>query len=233
VFSGRPADDFAVANIGQLKHLATQAAAELNAKLSGGAGAVINNLVASWQQAPAVGVTRNDFAPVSIGQLKAVGELFYARLQQENRISAGRRPWRITGTHPEHAAVANLGQLKTVFSFIAHVPTATEDANNNGILDVWEMLHFGNLSRSGNELLSLGGLRVRDAYVNSLNPNTINDGTAPFPTPSSATPPGASAQVDIFTYDSRGWLTRAQCGTGSAGVRQLAYDPEGNITVSN
>lgn len=224
VFSGRAADDFAVANIGQLKHMASRAAAELNGKLSGGAGAAINNLVASWQQPPPVGVVRNDFAPLTTGQLKAVGELFYARLGVAGIIPVGRRPWRMTGRHPDHAAVANLGQLKAVFSFVAQVPGVDVDENGNGIRDAWELMHFGNLSRSGNETISPGGLRVRDAYAFGLDPNTVNDGTAAGP---NGTAP-ASPQVDIFAYDSRGWLSTARRNTTA--IRSYLHDAEGNIT---
>src|ERR1041385_8014900 len=64
VLSGQPADDYAVANVGQLKHIAAMAAAELNARLPGGAGAEINALVAAWNAAPAAGVVRDDFAAV-------------------------------------------------------------------------------------------------------------------------------------------------------------------------
>ncbi len=111
----RPADDYAVANIGQLKFVASKAADEMNARLPGGAGSAINTLLDGWRNPPAEGVVRDDYAALTVGQLKAVGKLFYDRL-----IAAGvvkHYPWQINGADVSHAAVANLGQLKAVFSF--------------------------------------------------------------------------------------------------------------------
>ncbi|MDR1282582.1 MAG: hypothetical protein LBK99_17435 [Opitutaceae bacterium] len=221
----QPAEDYAAANLGQLKHMATQAAAELNDKLSGGAGPAISALVASWQQSPAGGVVRNDYAALTIGQLKAVAEPFYVRLGEAGIIPVGKRPWTITGADETHAAVANLGQLKTVFSFIATIPASGEDSDGDGMADAWELLHYGNLSRAGNEALSLspGGLRVRDAHAFNLNPNTLDDGTA-----GSATGITQPKPPDVFTYDSRGWLASAKLD--SADTKAITTNAEGNIT---
>ena len=43
-----PADDFAAANVGQLKHFASKAVAELEGWLPGGAGATLTGMVANW-----------------------------------------------------------------------------------------------------------------------------------------------------------------------------------------
>src|SRR5450432_643712 len=75
VTNGAPVSDYAAANVGQLKNTATQAAAEMNAQWLSGAGASINNLVLSWQQPPAQGVTRSDYSAVNQGQLKNVAKL--------------------------------------------------------------------------------------------------------------------------------------------------------------
>src|SRR5688572_24647084 len=65
------ANDYAAANIGQVKRIATLARDELDARLSGGAGTAINTLVDSWAQPPAPGVVREDYAAINQGQLKA------------------------------------------------------------------------------------------------------------------------------------------------------------------
>ena len=83
----RAPDDYAAANLGQLKHLATQADAELNAHLPGGAGAEIDNLVAAWSAAPATGITRDDFAALNLGQLKSVNP---GRKMESAECSMGR-----------------------------------------------------------------------------------------------------------------------------------------------
>ncbi|MDR0535638.1 MAG: hypothetical protein LBG65_04715 [Puniceicoccales bacterium] len=236
------ANDYAAANIGQLKHIALHAKLELDEKLAstGGAGAAINALITAWNTpANAAGLApngkpRNDYAALTVGQLKAVGKLFYDRLAAAGILAKDaqgnpRYPWSISGQHASNAAVANIGQLKAVFSFVATVPAPNADTNGNGIADVWELRHFLNLSRSGNERLTAGGLRVRDAYLFDLNPNTLNDGTGSLVT-LPAVAAGSSAAVfapDLFTYDSRGWLNSAKLGTAVA--RAYNLDNEGNI----
>src|SRR6478735_5783223 len=64
-------DDFAPANQGQLKHLAKAAVAEMDARLPGGAGEALHQLVATWSNP---GSQTNDFAPVNLGQLKTVAK---------------------------------------------------------------------------------------------------------------------------------------------------------------
>jgi len=133
--ANKPADDYAVLNQGQLKHIATRAAAELNTRLPGdlgGAGLAINDLIISWQTAPGSGVTRDDYAAVNHGQLKAVADLFYLRL-----IAVGyttERPWTNSPFAPDHYATANLGQVKYLFSFDLSAPA--------GQLPTWWQNHY-------------------------------------------------------------------------------------------
>lgn len=112
VTTSNPADDYAVANIGQLKNVATAAAAELNASLFSGAGDEINGLVAAWSEPP-IGDDRDDYAAVNLGQLKTVAEPFYDRLIEVGYTTD--YPW--SGGDADDFALANLGQLKNVFSF--------------------------------------------------------------------------------------------------------------------
>ena len=130
--AGRPADDYAAANAGQLKNLAKKAAAEMNAVLPGGAGTEISTLITAWSAAPAPEVTRDDYAAVSVGQLKRVAKPFYDRLGLAY-------PWG-TGVTTDDFAVANVGQLKRVFSFA--VPDAATlgltDTDGDGFSDVLE-----------------------------------------------------------------------------------------------
>src|SRR2546421_5912552 len=71
------ADDYAPANQGQLKNIAKAAVAEMDAKLSGGGGAELHNLLNTWS---VPSPTTNDFATVSLGQVKNVAKPFYDRL---------------------------------------------------------------------------------------------------------------------------------------------------------
>ncbi len=112
-------NDYAIANIGQLKWFATNAYDEFEEEilLLGGAGPEIEDLLASFGGS-------NDYAAVNIGQLKHVASLFYDRLIAEAFTNA--YPWAGAAETNDYAA-ANVGQLKNVFSFdLASWPESTD-----------------------------------------------------------------------------------------------------------
>jgi alpha-tubulin suppressor-like RCC1 family protein len=114
-------DDFATANQGQLKNIAVAATNEMDAKLSGGAGAVLHRLVDGWTHSTA---NVNDYAPVNLGQLRQVSRPFYDRL-----AAAGLPhiyPWPDSIEARDDFAVASVGQVKNAFSF--DVPAQNEVA---------------------------------------------------------------------------------------------------------
>lgn len=169
--SGAVADDYTVANIGQLKNVAKKAAAEMNSALTGGAGNDINSLIAAWNAAQDANVTRDDYAALTIGQLKRVVRLFYDRLAEAGVTPTGTYPW--SGRNADDYALANLGQLKTVFSF----EMDTGDANQNGIPDVWELQMFGNLNQIAGGDFDQDGLTNLIEYQTGTDPaNTDTDG---------------------------------------------------------
>jgi len=99
VTTSATANDYAAANIGQLKHIAKQAYLEMEARLPAGPGRV-TALINSWSQPPAGGVVRNDFAAVNHGQLKSVAKLFYDRLAQVGDHGAPLAPGKPTHGRP-------------------------------------------------------------------------------------------------------------------------------------
>ncbi len=170
---GATADDYAVANLGQLKNVAVNAAQELDDNLPNGAGDDIHALVAPWSLDPDEGVTRDDYAALTVGQLKSVGQLFYDRLIAEYLRPSGSYPW--TGTNADDYALANVGQLKNVFAF----DTSFADTNNNGIPDLWEMHMFNNLSQSNDGDFDgdgLNNLTEWQAGTDPTNQDTNGDG---------------------------------------------------------
>jgi len=111
------ADDYAPANQGQLKNIANAAAAEMDARLTGGAGDQIHSLISSWStNDPSV----NDFAPINLGQLKNVARPFYDRLIAAGLLNV--YPWLTSLNSPDDFAVANIGQVKNLFAF--EIPSA-------------------------------------------------------------------------------------------------------------
>ena len=105
-------DDYAPANQGQLKNIATAALAELDAKLPGGAGDALHSLIGSWSTP---GAQTDDFALVNVGQLKNVAKPFYDRLAAAG--SGSDFPWPVAPRPADDFAIANIGQLKALFSF--------------------------------------------------------------------------------------------------------------------
>lgn len=130
------ADDFAVINQGQLKNMVRGAVDEMNAKLPGGAGPVLNDLLTQWRAATA----SEDFAVVNVGQLKAMGKLVRGPLVALNI------PVPAIGTteaqDDDDFGLANVGQAKTIFSI-----TILGDSDGDSINDGWELGWLGTLSR--------------------------------------------------------------------------------------
>lgn len=139
-------DDFAAANVGQLKYIASRAAAALNdaeaatqAPLTAfqlQAKTAIDAMLATWDEPPLPDVIRDDFQALNAGQLKQVASLFYDRLGLPH-------PWPAVSTD-DHQMV-NVGQLKHVFAFDPRfrgaVVAATIPASLlQAAFDAWEAL---------------------------------------------------------------------------------------------
>src|SRR4030095_306284 len=154
VLTADSANDFAALNQGQIKNLATAAFDEMNAKLVGGAGPGVTDLIKSWfkidaagnflldaqgKRIPKVSPGTNDFQAVTQGQLKSIAEVFYNRL-----ISIGYTngyPWSTDTSDDQSHAVANLGQAKNLFSF-----DVAFDSDGDNLPDWWEIKYIGNLN---------------------------------------------------------------------------------------
>ena len=80
--------NYDAANVGQLMFIASRAAEELNAKVEGGAGEVIESLVNSFPKYDAGNPDAN-YHSVNIGQVKHVAKPFYDRLWDIEKSSAG------------------------------------------------------------------------------------------------------------------------------------------------
>jgi len=160
-------NNYAPANLGQLKHVAKQAKAHLDATFAGGgggAGSAVNALVDSFEpragqsysQAEIDQFLKENYAPINLGQLKAVAKPFYDRLlaagydTKANLIARGYPanwaydyPWNPSTPTSENYAPANIGQLKLVFSFDA----SGLDSDTDSLPDAWEYANFGDLNQ--------------------------------------------------------------------------------------
>jgi|GEM_PF-5829976 len=156
-------DNHAVANLGQLKYVAKQAEKYLNLKLApaGGAGDTIRQMVSNFEplegqeytEAQIAALRKENYAPINLGQLKAVAKPFYDRLQvlycdpKAMLITHGYPsnwgflyPWNPATPTSENYGPVNLGQLKMVFSFDL---TGT-DTDGDGLPNGWEIANGSN-----------------------------------------------------------------------------------------
>lgn len=102
-------NDYAAANQGQVKWIATQAYLEMQGTLSGGAGATVSNLVAGFSAS-------NNYQSVNVGQVKATAKPFYDRIRELHPEIP--YPWTTnTVADDEDYGAANVGQVKNAFSF--------------------------------------------------------------------------------------------------------------------
>lgn len=116
-------NDYAPLNQGQLKHLAQQAMAEIDAHAPGGAGPEVSNLVVSFSQ-------EDNYAPVTVGMLKNTALPFAQRLVEIGYATT--LPWGGAQETNDYAP-ANVGQAKNLFGFLLDM-----DADGNTLPDWWE-----------------------------------------------------------------------------------------------
>ena len=135
-------DDFTAVNQGQLKWMAANAAMELESQLPDGAGSNVWALIDSFSNT-------NNYRPVNLGQLKYVAQPFYDRLIQVGYCT--NYPWSASTNAAKDFALANIGQMKNVFSFDA-ATWMTLDSDSDGIPDWWMFQNFGHATGQSNDL---------------------------------------------------------------------------------
>lgn len=192
--------NYAPANLGQLKYIAKQAKLHLDANLAGGSGSAITSLVngftpqsgVSYTTAELAAFREANYAPINLGQLKAVAKPFYLRLKtagydtKANLIARGfpgtwayDYPWNPSTPVADNYAPANIGQLKAVFSF----DLTSLDSDGDGIPNGWELaqgLNPENPSDGGTTADADGdGLTNLQEFQQGSDPNNYySQGTA-------------------------------------------------------
>jgi hypothetical protein len=178
-----PPDNYAAVNQGQLKHIAYQAALELEDKLPGGMGYVVEDLVSGF-----VVKTNSNYFPVNGGQLKNIAKPFYDRLIEEGYAQS--YPWTETTADDANYAMVNIGQVKNVFSFdLDNWISPEDDSDGDGLNDNWELLLWGDLDEQN-------GSDDADGDGQS-NQQEQNNGTDPMdPENGGHVEPGSYATID-------------------------------------
>ena len=164
------AHDYAPLNLGQLKWLAANARAEMDAYFGAGPGGTA--VVGAF-------ANTNNYFPANLGQLKYVAQPFYDRLHEFNLTNTfpanmpGYYPWASAQSTNDYSP-AVIGQAKYVFSFDSSVDTDQDgltdwreaaigtnpydpDSDGDGLSDGWEVAQgFDPLNASdGNQVLPL------------------------------------------------------------------------------
>jgi hypothetical protein len=161
VLNANPANNKGPANIGQAKHMAKSALDALYPILPATAAAIEADLVGAGNPIPSWAAPANqaekdkNHAPLLIGQLKAIVDPFYTHLHAAvpawlgaERTENGTNhpnsifPWTAETTDDANKAIANIGQLKAVFSLrFDSLPQTPLDSDGDGLPDAWEIAH--------------------------------------------------------------------------------------------
>ena len=170
-------NDYAAVNQGQVKFIAEQAAAEMEAHLPGGIAdpdGQIQTLLNTWGAPTAL---TNDFTAVNLGQLKALATPFYDQLIRVGYVN--NYPWAGHESLANNYAAANIGQVKNLFSFDLTSTDAAHDINGDGLPDWWENYYHVPSGIHATDILPWGTLTYLQGFQRGLNPVDFYDGQSP------------------------------------------------------
>ena len=150
-------NNYAVASIGQAKWMATQALAELASTAPALAGKIdLSTAFSDPPSSPNAAWYQSQKAPLNIGQLKAIAHQFYSKLPsawldgqaaQNGIVLTDGLPWNPATAQSENLKLANVGQLKMVFSL-----RFSENLDGDGAEDLLEIAEL----RSTQHFVSAG-----------------------------------------------------------------------------
>jgi hypothetical protein len=172
-------ENYAPANLGQLKKVATQAEKYLSPILPENAQkAAVEAKLAEFAPDDGVAFTAaelaENYAPLNLGQLKATAKPFYDWINSVHG-SALPYPWTATTADDANYAPANLGQLKKVFSF----DLTNFDTDHDAVADAWELQNFGSLDHDATTDTDGDGVSDIDEIAAGTDWNDFWNGASP------------------------------------------------------
>lgn len=155
-------NDYAAVNAGQVKWIASNACAELDANLPGGAGSGVDAVIAGFS-------TADNYVGVNAGQLKSLAKPFYDRLIAEGYTNY--YPWTTNLDDDVSYSAVNIGQVKAVFDF-----TLSGNADGDGLSDWWELYWFGNLAQGDTDDPDNDGVSNVYEFEHGTDPTDVAEG---------------------------------------------------------
>lgn len=128
-------DDYAIANIGQLKNMMSGAVGYLHDHLPQGAGPLLG-LLETWLTPPPPPAPQpDDYAALNSGQLKAVVSRLWDWMYESGYgYPETLYPWTEATDDDDSYSYVNVGQLKLMFSIF----NVTADSDGDLMPDLWE-----------------------------------------------------------------------------------------------
>ncbi|MES2568502.1 MAG: hypothetical protein V4710_00430, partial [Verrucomicrobiota bacterium] len=114
----------------------------------------------------------SDLNAARLGQLKTVAKPFYDRLAAAGFNTS--YPWLGREATADNNIVANIGQIKALFSFDLSPLDPTRDINSNDIPDWWENLYVGQLIVDPNLDSDGDGIPDSQEFGYGGNPNAVD-----------------------------------------------------------
>ena len=231
--------DYAIANQGQVKNIATAAAAHLSANVTGTTADLVNAMVSAWSTGTN---PRNNYSAVNLGQLKNVAKPFYDTFKcigyNGSPLQSGQTyPWE-SGTANDYA-LANIGQVKYLFSFTVpnfSIPPAapsgvTATSNPDGSTTITWNANSDNATGFLIERSSFGsGWSVVGTTAGNVNSFTFPNGVSmrsSFATSKAATSGGAVYQYRVTSLNPTS-TTSGGSSSSSAAIQDPDADPDGD-----
>ncbi|WP_395744070.1 fibronectin type III domain-containing protein [Prosthecobacter sp.] len=201
VKSNGSANDYAVANQGQLKNMVRAACDELVAKGYIDTSHPIYLQVQSWRTNS---TNAKDYSPVNLGQLKAVAKPIYDVLKAKD--SSISYPWSPATTDDKDYGVANVGQLKNVFGF--NIPELLQAPAN----------------------LSAGSIMPNSVVLTWQDTNTVEDGYRIDRSTNNVTfAPVTTTTANQNTFSDTGLAQNSDYYYKVVAVRATAASPPSNV----
>jgi len=201
------ANDYAAINQGQLKNIASAAAAEFD---SLGYSGSYDGMVAKWKTPTS---KTNDYSAANIGEVKAVAQPFYDKLAELHYTGppltwaqwGQKYPWDgFQGTINDYA-IANIGQVKNVFSFVVPVfalsispSVVAVPLNGQASLSVSVSDQFGDSMNISNVAWTVNGGGNIDGQGNQNAMFTSNGKTGAYTVTATSGTMSATASVTVY-----------------------------------